>query len=246
MKALCIRNTKRLVKGAIYDVARLSNLNSPTQRKPSPKIWVKINGGFCLFTMNNFTLENGDDFPKINWESDEYRQIANEYSQSRIDSKSIKKGDYVVYRRNSHKALVTNNKYKVTDVREIQHKSYGGSTWSELEIQVEGSSRYYKQYSFRKCTVQETREISLGEVLGEETDVSKVLDKTQRKIDQYDDTTKERILTKVLFSAALDPNRNNMTIVQWACAKIGSNLSIEEKDFETIINKSLRTILEYI
>ena len=157
MKAICkTNNTKRLVKGAIYDVHRLENLSTST-KKITPRIWVSINGGICSFSMNNFKLENGDNFPEISWTSDHYKQVLSEYSQTRIDNKTITKGDYVVYRRNSHKSLITNGKYKVTGVREIQHKSYGGTTWTELEIQVEGSTRYYKQYSFRKCSVQESR-----------------------------------------------------------------------------------------
>jgi hypothetical protein len=52
------------------------------------------------------------------------------------------------------------------------------------------------------------------------------------------------MLTKILFTASLDPNRNNMTIVEWACNKIGTNLSLTESDFEPIINKSIKSILD--
>jgi hypothetical protein len=239
MKAICkTNNIKRLVKGAIYEVHKFS-----TPLKGTPRVWVDINGSICSFSMSNFKLENGENFPATDWTSDYYKQLSAEYTQTRIDN-SIKKGDYVVYRRNSHKNLVINSKYKVTDVREVTHKGYGSSTWTELEIQVEGSNRFYKRYSFRKCSVQESREISLGEVLGEETGVSKILGKDERKIDKYDDETKERMLTKILFTASLDPNRNNMTIVQWACNKVGTNLSLIESDFEPIINKSIKSILD--
>jgi hypothetical protein len=243
MKVVCkTNNSKRLVKGAIYDVHRLENLTT-LMRKVIPRIWVDINGSICSFSINNFKLESGDKFPEINWTSDYYKQILTEHTQTRIDN-SIKKGDYVVYKRSSHKSLVANCKYKVADVREVTHKGYGSTNWTELEIQIEGSKRFYKRYSFRKCSVQEAREISLGEVLGEETGLAKSLGKDERKIDQYDDETKERMLTKILFSASLDPNRNNMTVVQWACNKTGSNLSLIEADFEPIINKSIKSIIE--
>jgi len=245
MKVICTGNTKRLVKGATYEVLDLKNLDTSNSKYFRPHIIIKLNEtNSCTLNIRNFKLENGDPLPEINWSSDEWKTKQTEYGQSRIStSNPIKAGDYVTYMRNSHKGLIGGKIYKVSNVRELHHKSYGGTTWSELEIQVEGSARFYKTYSFRKCTPQVAREISLNTLFDEETGVMSV-DKSIRKIDKYEPSDKESLLIKILMSAALDSNRNNMTIVDWACRKTGIQFDVRPDDFNSIITNPLSTILE--
>jgi hypothetical protein len=244
MKVICTGNTKRLVKGSTYEVIDLKNINTGGNYF-RPYIVIKLNDTTnCRLHIRNFKLENGDPLPEINWSSDEWKNSQTEYGQSRISSTNpIKIGDYVSYTRNSHKGLIPYKIYKVSNVREFQHKSYGGTTWTELELQVEGSRRFYKTYSFRKCTPQVTREISLNTLFDEETGVMSV-DKSIRKIDTYDDTSKEKLLIKILMSASLDMNRNNMTIIEWACNKTGNQYDVKPDDFNSIITNSLSSILD--
>jgi hypothetical protein len=245
MKVICTGNTKRLVKGATYEVLSLKNLDTSNSKYFRPHIVIKLNEtNNCTLNIRNFKLENGDPLPEINWTSDEWKNKQTEYGQSRISTTNpIKIGDYVSYVRNSHKGLIFGKIYKVTNIREFQHKSYGGSIWTELEIQIEGSTRFYKTYSFRKCTPQESREISLNTLFDEETGVISI-DKSIRKIDKYEDQAKETLLIKILMSAALDTNRNNMSIIEWACNKTGNQFDVKPDDFNSIITNSLSSILD--
>lgn len=248
MRVICIGNTKRLVKGAIYDVMRLDNLDTSKGKSYfRPRILIKLNetlsGGFNI---KNFKLEDGSPIPEMNWESSEWQSKSIDWNHGRIKEDNIKKGDYVIYTRNSHKSLVQGKKYKVDDINIVKHKTNWGGTshtsWVEVEIKIEGSSRFYKTYSFRKCTPQEARDIALNVLFDEETGVEKV-DKNIRKIDKYESSVKEQILIKVLLSAALDSNRNNMSIVQWAISKTAPQYSLQESDFTSLLNNPLITIL---
>lgn len=245
MKVISTSNTKRLVKGAVYEVLKLDNL-SMSGKNFRPSVIIKLNDVLSRsFSVKSFKLEDGSDLPEINWESDEWKEKTTDWSQGRIQPDNIKKGDYVVYRKNSHKNLIYGKKYKVEDINVINHKNtWGTSThnWTEVQIKVEGSSRFYKSYSFRKCTPQEARDISLNVLFDQETGVEKV-DENIRKIDKYDEVTKEKLLIKILLSSMLDSNRNNMSVTQWAINKIATQYSLKESDFTNLMNCTLETLI---
>lgn len=245
MKVISKSNTKRLVKGAVYEVLKLENLKTPNNFRCS--VIIKLNETLSKsFNTKSFALEDGTDLPEINWESDEWKDQTTNWRQGRITHDNIKKGDYVVYNRNSHKGLIFGKKYKVEEVNIVNHKNtWGGNTshnWTEVQIKVEGSSRFYKSYSFRKCTPQESRDITLNVLFDEETGLEKV-DKNVRKIDKYDESTKEQLLIKILLSSMLDSNRNNMSVIEWAIHKIANQYSLKESDFTGLMSYDLITII---
>jgi hypothetical protein len=242
MKVICVKNTKRLVKGVVYDAIKLENSNKNNIKPFKGTIIIKINNKNCRFVVSNFKTESGEEIPKIDWTSNQFLNDILENRQTLID-KNLKKGDYVVYKRNSHKTLMFGAKYKVIDVNIKEYKNTWRN-WEDIQIKIEGSNKFYSPHSFRKCTTQEARDIHLKSILEEETGVDNPLSKGTRKIDQYDTILKEKMLIKILFSAYLDPNRNNMSVLDWACNKIAPNLSVKPDDFETIINNNIKTILE--
>jgi hypothetical protein len=245
MKVICLKNTKKLVKGSIYEVLYLNNLDNKTSHYFRPSITIRLNDfSNCSFGIANFKLENGKNLPEINWSSDEWKNTKIENSKSIIgDSNPVKVGDYVTYLRNAHKSLINGRIYRISDVRQIKHTFHNGSTWAETEIQVEGSSRFYKTYSFGKCNPQKAREISLSSLFDQETGVE-LIDKSTRKIDKYDPLEKEKLLIKILMSASFDINRNNMTIIEWACRKTGNQFSVEPNDFNAICDLPVSKLIE--
>jgi len=95
--------------------------------------------------------------------------------------------------------------------------------------------------NFRKLSDQETREISLNSLLNGEEPVI-VKSKDIRKIEMV--ANKELELMTILSKSIIDPNRHHLSIVDWACQKSGSNLGVTPEDYSTLLNMSLKDILE--
>jgi hypothetical protein len=245
MKVVSKVNTKRLVKGASYEVIKL--INNPTAQKNRWhrfRVTVKLNDGVSQsFSVLNFKMENGDELPKIDWECQNHKINQINYLDYRITKDNTKEGDYVVYQRNSHTSLVEGKKYKIEKLNIRVYNSTFGHTYEELDIKVEGASRFYKSYSFRKCTAEEIRDINLKLVFDENPDLLKV-DKKKRKIELYSEEEKSKILAEVLFKSALDKTRNNLSVVDWAIKKIGSTYGLIPEDFSEIMDKKLQNIFD--
>lgn len=240
MKVISKLNTGKLVKGMFYDVIKLMNSG---QRKNGYFIRrfveVKLNDkSTYTFSVHNFTTENGENLPEIDWTSDIHKNRLHEFESTRITTETLKVGDYVVYLRNHHIGLITDKKYKVTNIKINTH-----ARWSDMEIQIEGSTRYYKTYSFRKCTIEEVRKMSLGVFFDEKPDIQKI-NYSKRKIDQIEGEQKIKLLATILFTATLDRSRNNLSIIEWAAQKTGKTYKLTSEDFDPIINLTLNELLE--
>lgn len=242
MKVISKINTAKLVKGITYDVIRLSNSNKSKNGYYNRKfVEIKLNEkSSYTFSVYNFTTENGDNLPEIDWTSDIHKNKLQEYESTKITPETLKIGDYVVYERNHHVGLIANKKYKVVNI-----KVNNFNRWYDIEIQIEGSPRYYKAYSFRKCTLEEVRKMSLGVFFDEKPDIKKI-DLTKRKFDQLDEEQKPKLLASLLFSAYLDKNRNNLSVVEWAAEKIGKTYKLTPEDFEPLMKHTLQELFEKI
>jgi len=245
MKVKSRVNTKRLVKNSVYEVVKLQNSATNKSSYYSGRITIKLNDDVVQsFSVKNFKMEDNTNVPTIDFVSDWWKlNYVNPYDL-RINEKNLKEGDFVIYLRNSHRSLITNKKYRVEKVNIKSFKSSYGNSFQEVEIKVEGSNHFYKAYSFRKCTPEETRDTNLKLVFGEDADLVKV-DKEKRKIDFFSEDEKEKILLEVLFRAAIDKNRNNLSVVDWAIGKIGQNFKLRVDDFTEILKKDLNTILNF-
>ena len=247
MKVICKTNTKKLVKGATYDVLQLTNINTSGHTYFRPYIVIKITDATSeSYSVNNFTTVDGKNLPETNWTSPSYLPPQS-YIDTSIDE-TIKKGDYVCYRHNKSTTFHKGSVYLVTDVK-IDKKEYI-THWTGVPqkhvsttifIKVEGSNRWIKSYSFQKAPSDVARNIALQKILDEKTDAEKA--GTIRKIDKYTGQQKERIIFRVISESIIDPNRNNMSILDWAIKKCGSVYGITLEDLQPILNKNLNTII---
>lgn len=244
MKVRSKVNTKRLVKGALYDVMKLHNNNVNNLRYFRPRVVVKLTETLNQnFSVNNFTLEDGSQLPEIDWTSDEYKMNHVDFWSLRINETNLKEGDYVVYIRNSHSTLINNRKYRVEKIKQKKYNSYSGHGYIEIEIKIEGSTRFYKSHSFRKCTPDEIRETNLKLVFDENTDLE-VVNTKKRKFEFFTKEEQEKLLMEMIFKSAIDKNRNNLSIIEWAISRIDPTLKLKEDDFKEILEKDLKSIID--
>ena len=192
MRVIAKKNTTKLVKGAEYEVLKLSN--SPTEK--FKKIIVKVGDQNYYSTPNNFTLLDGSNMPEKDWESHDYKTDKEVRKDTRIvDVRNFKKGDIVICNYSS-KYFERNNMYRITDTHysEKQVKSTWSSTprtITEQKIKVEGYNRWMNIHRFRLLTPQEKRNISLNGLFGETVKVDTEFTK-RRKMDNYDEKTQDR------------------------------------------------------
>jgi hypothetical protein len=122
-----------------------------------------------------------------------------------------------------------------------------GNSYTNIErsIKFVGVKRKMKfnSWYFRKMTTQELREANLNELLHNEK--LNVIDRPiSRKLDYSENSNLD--LMKSLALSILDPNRHKLSIVDWACEKHSRKLGIQRKDYEKLLDLSLKDLLELI
>lgn len=223
MVVRAVKNTKKLVKGCLY---QLDHIYGTTSK-------MVIISGLGYFESNLFTLEDGSEIPNKEWSSESYKT----YQSTLIRGEDIKIGDILIYQYGSSKYLVVGKKYKVVDIKPTYM-----SSGTYYKLKVDGLNTWVGYNCFRKCTQQELREISLTGLL-DNTVVNTTVDTQTRKIDQIPEDEKNRIIFKLLCSAIVDTNRNNMSIVDWAVSKSGTQWELTRKDFNKYLSKSMSEII---
>jgi hypothetical protein len=246
MNVICIKPTKRLVKNAIYKVVSFQNQNTKGYSFFRSTIRIYLTEeNIQSFPLDSFKPESGGDFQQINYISPEYRSVLEERDQMKID-KNLKGGDYVVPTHDGLKTLVRGKKYRVKDVQVIDHKNSSGAvSWTDIKIKLEGSERWYTSWNFRKCTDQETREISLKYLFDEAIDVEKV-NKHKRKFDYHTDEEKITMLLEFVVTSANDRYRNQMDIIDWTIEKTADKYCLKKEDFDLIKSLTLEQVLELL
>jgi len=242
MNAICIKPTTRLVKNQVYKIANFNNLNSKGYSffRPTIRVYLTENT-IQTFALANFQPEGGGDFAQIVWMSSDYRAMLDEKDQTKIDT-NLKSGDYVVPIHDGLKTLIRGKKYKVTEVSFITHKN---SSWVEIKIKLEGSNRFYTSYNFRKCTNQESREISLNSLFDESTGTESV-NKHKRKFDYFSEDEKKSILVRFLVASCNDRFRNKIDIMDWTIQKTAKNYSLKREDFDLVKDLNLMDVIGMI
>jgi len=237
MNVICIKSTKKLVKNATYRVASFSNDNNKKSPYFRPMIRIYLTDNMVsAFPLESFKPTDSPDFQQINWICPEYSQILEEKQQMRIDA-TLKAGDYIIPLYDSLKTLIKGRKYKVKEVMVDK------SQWGGIKIKLMGSERWYTSWHFRRCTNQESREISLKNLFDESTD-TEVVNRFKRKFDYLSEEEKKDILIKIFFQSYLDRNRNNSDVVDWAITKIGCTYNLKNEDLEMILDTSIRDIIK--
>lgn len=238
MIVVCKRPTKRLVKGVQYEVVNLWNSGN-NQRWQEGKVQIL---GIGIFIVDNFTDVNGNPLPKTDI-------ITPLQPLQTLKFEDLKKGDILVCTSDGYKTLGKGCMYQIELLNQTssQRISWNKQPYTHVEQKIKfvGIPRTIKfnSWRFRKLTPQEAREISLNSVLhGEEPVIVK--SKDIRKIEMA--ANKELELMTALSKSIIDPNRHHLSILDWACQKSGNNLGINTEDYSSMMNMSLKDILEKI
>lgn len=230
MKVISKVNTKRLVKGSTYEVVRLINKDDGTVR--FFRSIIEIENGVKSIP-RNFTLENGNPLPEINYISQTYqRPMSYIYEPS-----TIKVGDIIKCRRDST-YLKAGKLYQVEDI--IVKK---GKYSTEYTVKVKGHNRFISFYNFGLPNKDELREISLSSIL-EDVSINLSVDMDSRVIDTLSPEEKNEILLSALFRSIMDKHRNTLDILDWAIQKIEPKYKLKREDFNEVMNKTLYQICQ--
>jgi len=238
MIVICKKPTKRLVKGVRYETGSLYN-DGTNQHWQEGTVEIL---GVGRFVVDNFTDTDGNPLPKTNI------IIPRTYVED-LKFEDLTKGDILICKSDSYKTLGKGCMYQIEELKSKSSQRIGWNkqpyTHTEHSIKFVGIPRTLKfsSWRFRKLSPQEAREISLNSVLhGEEPVIVK--SKDIRKIELV--TNKELELMGMLSKSIIDPNRHHLSIIDWACQKSGSNLGITSDDYSSLMNMTLKDILEKI
>lgn len=238
MNVICKRGTKRLIKGVRYEVLNLYN-DGTNQRWIEGKVEIS---GVGRFSVDNFTDTDGKPLPNLNI-------IKQTVTQEILNFEDLKKGDILVCKSDVYKTMGKGCMYQI---EELITKTSQKMTWNQVpyihkdySIKFVGITRTLKfsPWRFRKLTPHEAREISLNSVLHGE-DPAIIKSKDIKKIELI--PNKEFELMSALSKSIIDPNRHHLSITEWACQKSGVNLGITSDDYNTLMNMSLKDILNII
>jgi len=233
MIVIAKKSTGKLIGGYRYEVNSLKN--SGRNQWGEGTVTLKDIG---TFNVNHFTDTNGNPVDKID--------ILNYRKDFKFEE--LKKGDILVCERNQYKGLIPGNMYKIVELKTTSknEKDWQGKPRVRVTnfIKLEGHRFIqFNPWCFRKLNANEIREISLSEVLDNEVfDYS--VDTSVRVIDTVKD--KDLELMKILSKSIIDSKRHHLGVVDWACSKINHRMDIKSKDFDDLLNMSLKDILQKI
>lgn len=239
MIVIAKKGTRKIVKGARYEVIRLSNLQTSKYKT----IYIK---GMGNYTASSFSDIDGNPLPEIEWK----QQIQQMQPEPRIEFKDLKIGDILVCKRDSYSTLMLNGKYRISDLKTTStpRSSYNGqplSPYIKAKVKFEGCNRYfeYSSWKFRKLSVGESRELHLQNLL-EDNNQSYAVDLTTRRIDIVENKDVE--LIKALAKSILDNYRHELSVVEWTCQKSATKLKVDKKDFDKLLKMPLRNVLKLL
>ncbi len=239
MYVIAKSTSKRLIKGATYEVEKLFNGGKNNSWMEGKIVLKEVKGSFRV---TQFTDVNGNDVPKVN-----INNVIPSYDVLKFEE--LKNGDILICKTDSYKTLVNGGYYKIEnlDIKTKTMNSWNGSTYTSKECTIKfvGVKRRLKfsGWNFRKMTAQELREANLNELLNNEK--LNVIDKPiSRKFDYSESPELE--LVKSLALSILDSNRHKLSIIDWACEKHNRKLGIQRKDYLKLLELPLKDILELI
>ena len=226
MRVISLKSNTKLLKGVAYDAESFNNTNTGS-RWDQHRIRIKFpSGGQGSYLCKNFTDTSGNPLPQINYVSPNHTPI------ERLDVTTLKANDIVVCNSDKYKYLLKGGKYRVLEVADA-------NTWT-AQIRLEGYSRFirFNNWSFRKLSLQETREIALSQIfnLPENFSVDFI-----RKFEKENNKTK--ILLQALSKSILDPYRHEYGVLDWTIEKT-KNQDLKKDDFNEIMNMTLSEVLK--
>ena len=227
MKVICIKSSKKFIKGLEYEVLILRNAS-----KRFNYISIK---GMGRYSICNFTDTNGLQLAKIDYVAP---------AEKNVEFKDLSKGDYIKCNVDNYKSLIKGNLYRIEKAETLNEDIVINGfkhTYYYNYVKFEGVQRRLKfnKSSFIPLNTSEKREINLKSVLNNEE--FEVLDmKKNRKIDLM--RNKDEELLKAMSKSILDVNRHHLSILEWGCKL--SNLDLVKEDYDYLMNLTLKEVLE--
>lgn len=252
MKVISKSSNNRLIKGHIYTVAFLRNGNSWRDC-----LILENEDGTALlpgrFKPKSFTDENGESlktsttdyrsnlYEKINAPKEKVENVIIGNPKWSQRQSNVQVGDVIacLWEGNT-KYLVKDRKYRISKINDTGKGTGSG------QLKVEGLSHWLNPYRFRKLNTSESRDLSLSEIFGS-TDFKEdyKVDKEIRKMDDYDESKKTKMLLHYLLLSVADSSRHAISTIEWA-AKISNKEGITKFDYQDIIDMKLSDILKKI
>lgn len=224
MQVISKKNNRRLISGQDYETDYFHN--DPSKKGYGfGRISIKGKG---YYKLDDFKRVDGSDLPQILYDVRKFNT-----------EEDIKKGDIIVCNRdNRYKYLIKDGKYRIQDITNKKTKY----TIEKL-MKLEGYNKWirYDPWSFRKLSLQETRDLALSQIFDKAENFS-VEFKT--KYEQSDN--KEKILIEAIAASILDKHRHHLDIIDWGLQKIKKGLKIDRKDYDQLLGLTLGEILSKV
>ena len=226
MRVISLKSNTKLLKGVAYEADSFNN-TATGSRWGQHRIRIQFpSGGYGSYLCKNFTDTSGKPLPQINYVSTNHTPV------ERFDVTTLKANDIVVCNSDKYKYLLKGGKYRVLEVADA-------NTWT-AQIRLEGYSRFirFNSWSFRKLSLQETREIALSQIFNQPENFSVDF---IRKFEKENNKTK--ILLQALSKSILDPYRHEYGVLDWTIEKT-KNQDLKKDDFNEIMNMTLSEVLK--
>lgn len=222
MKVISKKDTKKLIKGHVYETDFFNNdPKITTHRYYFRRISIKGRG---YFTVDNFTLTDGKPIPNILYDKRTPKAAVKNFSDLKI-------GDVIVCLSDIRfKYLIEGGKYKIASIDQ-----------SRYTFKLEGYNREltWSTWNFRALTIQEMRDLTLSQIFDKEENFSVDF---KRKFELK--TNKDHLLIQTLAKSITDKNRHDLSVLDWAIRKNGEHLKIKAEDFKDLLDKPLKEVLE--
>lgn len=226
MRVISLKSNTKLLKGVAYEADSFNN-TATGSRWGQHRIRIQFpSGGYGSYLCKNFTDTSGNPLPQISYVSPNHTPV------EIFDATTLKANDIVVCNSDRYKYLVKGGKYRISEVADA-------NTWT-AQIRLEGYSRFirFNSWSFRKLSLQETREIALSQIFNQPENFSVDF---VRKFEKENNKTK--ILLQALSKSILDPYRHEYGVLDWTIEKT-KNQDLKKDDFNQIMNMPLSEVLK--
>ena len=226
MRVISLKSNTKLLKGVAYEADSFNN-TATGSRWGQHRIRIQFpSGGYGSYLCKNFTDTSGNPLPQISYVSPNHTPV------EIFDATTLKANDIVVCNSDKYKYLVKGGKYRISEVADA-------NTWT-AQIRLEGYSRFirFNSWSFRKLSLQETREIALSQIFNQPENFSVDF---VRKFEKENNKTK--ILLQALSKSILDPYRHEYGVLDWTIEKT-KNQDLKKDDFNQIMNMPLSEVLK--
>jgi len=191
IKVKCLRGSKKLIKGAIYECTRLyyrvedKKAGKTLKEIGGKSIHLKNFGSYSDFT--RFETIDGKSLIDIEPFNTNYRKYG-----KRLTKDNVKKGSVVKCRYSSSKYLIRGENYIVKDVK-IEINNWTTKPHLTSVKVYNGQNRWYTSYNFELLDIKEQRKLKIDEIGGKKEITTK-----KRKFEFYSEIKKISIIFKII------------------------------------------------